>query len=169
LGTKIASIPTGVTGPAGTLPLARLLFPVNPRASKDELDPVMKVAVQIQQHYLGCDQLDELHTKMNGTIYMNLGDAKLADLSPQIQEEMKDTHPGEAAPPFLSEAGIELIGRCDKRIEVKTAYVMPTRQQVEDQLFQNQIATLARRYLRDLKREANIQLRDDTKPDALIR
>lgn len=169
LGTKIASIPTGVTGPAGTLPLARLLFPVNPHAPKGELDPVMKVAVQIQQHYLGCDQLDELHTKMNGTIYMNLGDAKLADLSPQIQEAMKDTHPGEAAPAFLSEAGIELIGRCDKRIEVKTAYVMPTRQQVEDQLFQNQIATLARRYLRDLKREANIQLRDDTKPDALIR
>ena len=23
---------------------------------------------------------------MNGTVYMNLGDAKLADLSPQIQE-----------------------------------------------------------------------------------
>jgi peptidyl-prolyl cis-trans isomerase SurA len=169
LGTKIASIPTGVTGPAGTLPLGRLLFPVNPRASKDELDPIMKVAVQIQQHYLGCDQLDELHAKMNGTVYMNLGDAKLADLSPQIQDAMKDTRPGEAATPFLSEAGIELIGRCDKRIEVKTAYVMPTRQQVEDQLFQNQIATLARRYLRDLKREANIQVRDDTKPDALIR
>ena len=46
---------------------------------------------------------------------------------------------------------------------------MPTRSQVEDQLFQNQIAALARRYLRDLKRGANIQVRDDTKPDDLIR
>ena len=100
---------------------------------------------------------------------MNLGDAKLADLSPQIQNAMKDSHPGEAAPPFLSDAGIELIGRCDKRVEVKTAYVMPTRQQIEDQLFQSQIAALARRYLRDLKRDANIQVRDDSKPDALIR
>ena len=77
--------------------------------------------------------------------------------------------PGETAAPFLSDAGVELIGRCDKHVEVKTAYVMPTRQQVEDQLFQNQIATLARRYLRDLKREANIQVRDNSKPDALIR
>jgi peptidyl-prolyl cis-trans isomerase SurA len=100
---------------------------------------------------------------------MNLGDAKLADLSPQIQEAMKGTRPGEAAPPFMSEAGVELIGRCDKRVEVKTAYVMPTRQQVEDQLFQNQIAAMARRYLRDLKRDSNIQVRDDSKPDALIR
>ena len=169
LGTKIVEAPTGPTGPAGTLPLARLLFPVDPRAPKAEIEQIMKVVTQIQTHYAGCGQLDEIHKKMNGTVYMDLGDAKLAELSPQIQDAMKDAKPGEAAPPFLSEAGVELIGRCDKRIEVKTAYVMPTRSQVEDQLFQSQIAALARRYLRDLKRDANIQVRDDSKPDALIR
>jgi peptidyl-prolyl cis-trans isomerase SurA len=169
MGTKIASVPTGPTGPEGTLPLARLLFPTGSRPPKDQLEQIMNVANQIQQHYVGCGQLDELHKKMNGTVYMDLGDAKLSDLSPQIQEAMKSTRPGDAAAPFMSDAGIELIGRCDKRIEVKTAYVMPTRQQVEDQLFQNQIATLARRYLRDLKRDANIQVRDNSKPDALIR
>ncbi len=169
LGTKISDAPTGPTGPAGTLPLARLLLPIDPRAPKPQVEEVMKVAVQIQQHYQNCKQLDELHGKMNGSVYMELGDAKLSDLSPQIQEALKNSKPGEAAMPFQDEAGIELIGRCDKRIEVKTAYVMPSRQQVEDQLFQNQIAALARRYLRDLKRDANIQVRDDSKPDALIR
>ena len=169
LGTKIADVPTGPTGPAGTLPLARLLFPTGPHPPKDQLDQVMTVANQIAQHYAGCSQLDELHNKMSGTIYMDLGDAKLSDLSPQIQDAMKNTRPGEAAAPFMSEAGIELIGRCDKRIEIKTAYVMPSRDQVKDQLFQNQIATMARRYLRDLKRDANIQVRDNSKPDALIR
>jgi peptidyl-prolyl cis-trans isomerase SurA len=169
LGTKIAEVPTGPTGPAGTLPLARLLFPVDPTGPKSQLEEIMKVAVQIQTHYSGCGQLDDLHKKMNGTVYMDLGDAKLADLSPQIQEAMKAAKPGEAAAPFLSDAGVELIGRCDKRMEVKTAYVMPTKDQVEDQLFQSQIAALARRYLRDLKREANIQVRDSSKPDALIR
>jgi peptidyl-prolyl cis-trans isomerase SurA len=169
MGTKIAEVPTGPTGPAGTLPLARLLFPVNPRAPKIELEQVMKIATQVQTHFDGCAGLDEMHNKMNGTVYMNLGDAKLADLAPQIQDAMKDTHPGEAAPPFLSEAGVELIARCDKRIIQQTAYTMPTKAEVEDQLFQTQIAALARRYLRDLKRDANIQVRDDSKPDALIR
>ncbi len=169
LGTKITDVPTGPTGPAGTLPLARLLFPTGPRPPKDQLDQIMTVANQIQQHYAGCGQLDELHKKMTGTIYMDLGDAKLSDLSPEIQNAMKTSRPGEAAAPFQSEAGIELIGRCDKRIEIKTAYVMPTRDQIRDQLFQNQIATMARRYLRDLKRDANIQVRDNSKPDALIR
>ena len=169
LGTKIEQVPTGPTGPTGTLPLARLLFPVDPHSPKAEIEQIMKVAGQIQDHYVGCAQLDQLHNQMKGTVYMDLGDAKLADLSPQIQDGLKPTHPGEAAAPFMDDAGIELIGRCDKRIEVKTAYVMPTKQQVEDQLFQNQISTMARRYIRDLKREANIQVREDSKPDALIR
>ena len=169
LGTKIDAAPKGPTGPEGTLPLARLLLPVDPRSPKEQIEPVIKVAVQIQTHYAGCTQLEEISNKMKGSVYMNLGDAKLAELSPQIQEAMKNSKPGEAAPPFMSEAGIELIARCDKRIEVKTAYVMPTRAQVEDRLFESQIAALARRYLRDLKRDANIQVRDDSKPDALIR
>jgi len=169
MGTKIEQVPTGPTGPAGTLPLARLLFPADPRGPKAQIEQIMKVAEQIHDRYVGCAQLDQLHKQMSGTVYMELGDAKLADLSPQIQEGLKNTHPGEAAPPFQDDAGIELIGRCDKRIEAKTAYVMPTKQQIEDQLFQNQISALARRYLRDLKREANIQVHDNTKPDALIR
>ena len=44
LGTKIAEVPTGPTGPAGTLPLARLLFPVDPRGPKAQLDEIVKVA-----------------------------------------------------------------------------------------------------------------------------
>lgn len=169
LGTKISAAPTGPVGPAGTLPLARLLFPVNPHAPKAELDQIMGVATQIGERYGDCETLEKMHEKMAGSVFMKLGDTKLADLSPQIQKALATTHPGEAAAPFTSEAGIELIARCDKKVVEKTAYVMPTRQQVEDQLFQNQISALARRYLRDLKRDSNIQVRDDSKPDALIR
>jgi peptidyl-prolyl cis-trans isomerase SurA len=169
MGTKISAAPTGPVGPAGTLPLARLLFPVNPRAPKAEMDQIMGVASQIGERYGDCETLEKMHDKMPGSVFMKLGDTKLADLSPQIQKALSTTHPGEAATPFPSEAGIELIARCDKKLVEKTAYVMPTRQQVEDQLFQNQIAALARRYLRDLKRDSNIQVRDDSKPDALIR
>jgi peptidyl-prolyl cis-trans isomerase SurA len=169
LGTKIAAAPTGSVDPAGTLPLARLLFPVNPHAPKAELDNIMGVATQIGERYGDCETLEKMHDKMAGSVFMKLGETKLADLSPQIQKALSTTHPGEAAAPFASDAGIELIARCDKKVVEKTAYVMPTRQQVEDQLFQNQISALARRYLRDLKRDSNIQVRDDSKPDALIR
>jgi len=169
LGTKIETAKTGVTGPAGTLPLARFLFPVNPKSPKSELDNVMAVAVQLQQRFNGCATLEQVHKQMQGTVYNDLGNIRLGDLSPQIQKAMENSGPGDAAVPFISDAGIELIVRCDQRPQLKTAYVMPTRQQVEDQLFQSQISALARRYLRDLRRASNIQVRDDSRPDALIR
>ncbi len=169
LGTKIAEAPKGPTGPAGTLPLARLLLPLPPSAPKSEVEQVLNVAAQIRERIASCEQMDEMHGHMKRSVYMNLGNAKLEELSPQIQAAMKDSQPGDVAMPFQSEAGIELIARCDQRVVQQTAYVMPTRQDVEDQLFQNQIAAMARRYLRDLKRAANIQVRDDSQPDALIR
>ena len=61
----------------------------------------MTVANQIQQHYAGCDQLDELHEKMTGTVYMDLGDAKLSDLSPR-DPEGADRAPIPAKPPRRS-------------------------------------------------------------------
>ncbi|MDB5735908.1 MAG: Peptidylprolyl isomerase [Alphaproteobacteria bacterium] len=169
LGTKVAAAPTGPSGPTGTLPLARLLLPINPHGPKEQIAQAMEVAAQIASHYAGCSNLEDIHKKLGGSVYMNLGDAVLADLSPQIQEALKNSKPGDAATPFLSDAGVELITRCDKRQQVLTAYTLPSRQQVEDELFQNQIAALARRYLRDLRRDSNIQVRDDTKTDAFIR
>jgi len=169
LGTKVAAAPTGPTGPPGTLPLARLLLPINPHGPKEQIAQAMEVAGQIASHYAGCQSLEEVHKKLPGSVYMNLGDAVLADLSPQIRDALKNSKSGDAAAPFMSDAGVELIARCDKRQQVLTAYTLPTRQQVEDELFQNQIAAMARRYLRDLRRDSNIQVRGDTKTDAFIR
>ncbi len=47
--------------------------------------------------------------------------------------------------------------RCDKRAPVVTAFTIPTRAEVEEQLFDGQITMLSRRYLRDLRRNANVE------------
>ena len=106
---------------------------------------------------------------MNGTVYMDLGDAKLGDLSPQIQDGAEE-HPSGRGGRALHVGGRHRTDRPLRqahRGQDRLCDADP--QQVEDQLFQNQISALARRYLRDLKRDANIQVRDDSKPDALIR
>ena len=169
LGTKVNTDVDKPVDMTGTLAISRLLFPISPKAPKAELDNVMQIAGQIRDHYTGCDNMSEIQKKLQGSVYMNLGEMKLADLSPQIQKALSTSKPGEAAEPFMSEAGIELIGRCDKRIEIKTAYVLPTKDEIEDQMFQTQIATMMRRYLRDLKREANIQVREDSKTESVVR
>ena len=77
----------------------------------------------------------------------------------ECQDAINKAGPGEATPPFFSPAGIEMMVRCDKRAPAINVYTIPARQQVEEQLFDQQITMLSRRYIRDLRRSANVETR----------
>jgi peptidyl-prolyl cis-trans isomerase SurA len=121
----------------------------------------MKIAVQIHDHVNGCDTLPRLAQQVHGMVVQDLAKMgiKITDLSAEIQDAINKAGPGEATTPFFSPAGIEMMVRCDKRAPVITAYTIPSRQQIEEQLFDQQITNLSRRYLRDLRRNANVETR----------
>jgi peptidyl-prolyl cis-trans isomerase SurA len=145
--------------PPGVLPLARLLLPIGPTPSKALLQNATKAAEALRTQINGCGQLQELAGKLPGTVYMNLGTMHLKDLSSQIQSEVAKIGAGEATPPFRSQAGIEIMVRCDKAAPKIVAFQMPSRQQVEQQLFEERISTMSRQYMRDLRRDADIETR----------
>jgi len=147
-------------GKPGYLPLARLLLPMPPKPPQDYLQKVMTLAGDIRGHVTSCPQMQKMVAAIHGAVFMNLGDMKLTDLSPQIQAELAKTQSGEVTEPFSSSAGVELIARCDERAApAPHKWNPPSRDQVERQLFQQQISMLARRYIRDLRREANVETR----------
>jgi peptidyl-prolyl cis-trans isomerase SurA len=157
-GTKIPEQTASVT-PDGMLPLARVLLPIGDKPDKDLVARAMQAAEVIRQHIEGCDGLDQLTKKVTGSVYMNLGTMRVNELSPQIQAALTKTQPGDVAEPFQSPAGIEIIVRCDKALPQITAFHMPTRDDIEQELFEEQMSVLARRYLRDLRRDADIETR----------
>jgi peptidyl-prolyl cis-trans isomerase SurA len=159
LGTKIDNAAAAAANPDGTLALSRLLLPLGANPTKETVQSAMQAASQIHQAYTGCAQLKSIADKMRGSVFMDLGNMNPGDLSPEIQQALKQTPPGETTAPLVSDAGVEIIARCDKRVEVQTAYQMPTRQQVEEQLFDAQISAMAQRYMRDLKRDADVEVR----------
>jgi peptidyl-prolyl cis-trans isomerase SurA len=159
LGTRIADVTTQATNPDGTLPLSRLLLPLGANPSKEVVEAGMQAAMEIHNGFSGCDRLKALADKMTGSVFMDLGNMKPADLAPDIQKALAQTHSGETTLPLRSDAGVEVIARCDKRVEVQTAYQMPTRDQVASELFDLQISALAQRYMRDLKRDADVEVR----------
>jgi peptidyl-prolyl cis-trans isomerase SurA len=158
-GTKI-DVPTAApTNPDGSIPLARLLLPLGDQPSQDLINQGMNAGNQIRNNFQSCEQLKTLSEKMSGSVYMDLGNMKLSDLSPEIQKALEKTLSGDASAPILSEAGIEIIARCDPRVEVQTVYVPPTREQIQNSLFDQQISALAQRLMRDLKRDADVEVR----------
>jgi peptidyl-prolyl cis-trans isomerase SurA len=162
-GTKIEDIKPEDRELPASLPLARLLLPLGLKPSKALTDNAMNIANQLAQRVPNCQGLATVSKNIQGAVFMNLGSAKLAELSPQIREEMAKTEPGRIAKPFLSTAGVEIFARCDKPIEKLQAYKLPTREEIEQQLFEEQISAMARRYGRDLRRAATIETRDTLK------
>jgi parvulin-like peptidyl-prolyl isomerase len=107
--------------------------------------------------------------QLKGTQFYALGDYPLKDASEQMRGALAQTKSGEVAMPFQSEAGIEIIARCDKRAPPpRMAFKLPTEDEIHDNLFQEQIAAMARGFMRDLRRSANIQQRDNNVMDAAL-
>jgi peptidyl-prolyl cis-trans isomerase SurA len=158
VGTKIDTSEQQKPLPA-TLPLARLLLPLGPKPAKAMIENGLKYAAAIGSRITNCEMLSKVPAEVKGTIYMNFGMARLADLSPQVQSALAKTESGGVAQPFLSDAGVELFVRCDKVVVKQQVYQLPKREDVERQLFEEQISAMARRYNRDLKRDADIEVR----------
>ncbi len=158
-GTKLPQVQQTAATPAGTLPLARILLPIGPKPTKDLADRAMQAAVVVRSRIRSCERLHDIVSKMPGAVYMDLGTMRIADLSVEMQDAVKKTDPGGVTEPVVSSAGVELLVRCDKAVPKETVFVMPTRDQVEEQLYEEQMTVLARRYLRDLRRDADVETR----------
>jgi peptidyl-prolyl cis-trans isomerase SurA len=158
-GTKIAPVKIEPTGPPGTLPLGRVLLPIGPNPPKALVENAVKAAQYVRVQITSCAKIPEILKKLPGAVYMNLGQMRVTDLSPQIQGEVNKTGPGESTDPFQSPAGIELIVRCDKAPpKAATPFPIPTRDEVKSKMYQEQMSVYARRYMRDLRRDANIEI-----------
>jgi len=147
--------------PTGPLTVARVLLPTGPNPPKAYLENVMKIATQIREHINGCDTLPKMAEQVHGMVYQDLAKMglKITDLSPVIQDAINKAGPGEATIPFISPAGVEMMVRCDKHVVQKTPWQVPNRQEVEENLFDQQITMLSRRYLRDLRRNAHVEVK----------
>jgi len=158
-GTKIEEVqPSAATTPP-VLPLGRLLLRLPPKPDKKYLDQVMGVANQIRQAVGSCEMAAKIPQSATGVLYFALGSVKLADLNAEARDALQKTESGGVAEPFQSQAGIEIFVRCDKKIVKKREWQTPERDQVENQLTNELFSALARRYDRDLRRDAHIEIR----------
>jgi peptidyl-prolyl cis-trans isomerase SurA len=106
-----------------------------------------------------CADLPAVAEQVEGAIHMSLGDVNLSTLSPEISQHILNTPPGGVVPPFGSQVGIEIFVRCDERIREAIPFEIPTRAAMGQQLFIQQMTVLARSYMRDLRRDAVIEIR----------
>ncbi len=87
----------------------------------------------------------------------HLGKLKLSDLSPTFRNAVAKLQIGEASAPVVSPTGHALILVVCDRVKLKKKTIR--RSYVRKKLQQNRAELIARRYLRDLRRSAFVDLR----------
>ncbi|CAN5161933.1 peptidylprolyl isomerase [soil metagenome] len=105
---------------------------------------------------LTCDNMLARSTSEQGLLGSDLGEADVANLAPQFQQVARTAEVGSISAPVRTPLGIHLLAVCGRRVGGPDA---PTFQQVEGRLQNQNLAMLARRYIRDLRSDALIEMK----------
>ncbi|HWL71677.1 MAG TPA: peptidylprolyl isomerase [Geminicoccus sp.] len=155
--------------------LAQYVIPVPEDAGEAERDKLLEQAAAYQNRFKSCSSLQAAAAESGGEGSGDLGWLDVADL-PQVLTQLVSNLPNNRlSPPLTGPAGIQLIMVCDReggqlpRAAEAPRPVQPTppppplpsmdRESVQRRLEGQQLDRLADRYLRDLRRDAYVDLR----------
>lgn len=99
-----------------------------------------------------CSEL-ETASEASGLVYADLGRIAETDLTTEVQNAISGIPAGGISGIIETANGPAILFVCDRG---QTGLNLPTRQQIEDRLYSQQLALNSDRELRDLKREATI-------------
>ena len=105
---------------------------------------------------LTCDTMLARATSETGLLGADLGEADVQNLAPQFQQVARSAEVGSVSTPVRTPLGVHLLGVSGRRVGGTEA---PNPQEVENTLFRQNLATLGRRYMRDLREDALIEYR----------
>jgi peptidyl-prolyl cis-trans isomerase SurA len=153
VGTNVAEAPAPT--PAGApVPLDRLLVPLPADADAALKERAMTLATNVATRVRSCADLAPIASQLQGSVHQRLGSVDASSLNAQLRDALASTGPGEMVKPFFSDAGLELIVRCDAASPALRAFELPSREQLRQQLFAQRMSLYARSYLQELKRTA---------------
>lgn len=105
---------------------------------------------------LTCDTMLQRASSEAGLLGSDLGEADVQNLAPQFQQIARSAEVGSISTPVRTPLGLHLIGVCGRRVGGPE---IPSRQEVEFRLRNATLSMLARRYIRDLRADALIELK----------
>ena len=104
----------------------------------------------------GCGDLEAVAGKVDGVVAGDLGEADVNDLAEGFKAAIAPLKVGEVSAPVRTSAGLHLVALCGKRAAIGDG---PTRSDLENRLYEQELAMIARRELRNLRNSASIENR----------
>lgn len=136
-----------------TASLKQIRFPVPPGASAEQIAEAREAASSVRSEIDSCEAAEAVGREVGGEGSGDLGTVKMVDLPEQVREIVSDLAIGKPSEPVQLSDAIALLVVCSRDDDTVD------RNRIRARLTDGRQSLLARRYLRDLRRSANIDIR----------
>ena len=137
-----------------TLKQAAVRLPTD--ATPQQLGAAQTKLDTLKSEFTGCSNLEQQASKIDGVVAGDLGDTDISELTPEFKTVVAPLKVGEIGGPVRTKAGLHLVALCGRHSSSAKA---PTKDDLENRLYGEQLSMVARRFLRDLRNSATIENR----------
>lgn len=148
-------LPGGSSPNQVTVDLRQINLPLSQEAGEDEIRGAVSASEEIRATISDCASLDGASLPESASV-VNIGQVRIGDLAAPLQAPLMGLQKNQISQPLRSPNGLMMLMVCER--EAQSAG-LPSRDQVRQRLFRQKLDLLARRYLRDLRRAAFLDVR----------
>lgn len=127
-----------------------------PAAEGQDPTPQFNQAKQVVQEAASCPALEQASQRIQGAQLFNLPLTRMGDIPEQLRGLIAPLGVGTPTQPLVTDKGVMVLMVCDRVVPEGST---PPVDQVRNALFLERLDNQQRRYLRDLRRDADIQTR----------
>lgn len=138
------------------LGLVEVIFPLPPSAPPSEQERIRAQAQQVADSAKSCGEMAKIAREQAPQLSTQTPNVRAGDLPPELREVVMALQVGEPSKPIPARDGIGVVMVCQR---VDPPSPVPSTDQVYDQIMRQRLDQMARRYLRDLRRSAYVDIR----------
>ena len=136
--------------------LRRIKLPLPDNSSKQDIQVQTNLAKLLSETVGGCEDMVSVAKQAKATGKVLLGKMQIGKLGKPLRGIVLGLEIGKASAPIRTPSGISVFMICDKKLPKLN---LPTPERIKERLTQERLSVLIRRYMRDLRSAAVVDLR----------
>jgi peptidyl-prolyl cis-trans isomerase SurA len=141
--------------PVETVTLQQISLPYGAGASDADRQAQIGLAQTVGDVVTGCDDLEAAGREMGARVSQRLADLKVSDLAPAMSNAIAGLPEEQASRPIEQERDVVVVMVCERRLDTG----LPSDAEVVNRLAREKLNLLARRYMRDIRNSAFLDVR----------
>ena len=136
--------------------LHQIIVPFQPGMRQADIANQTELAQTISETVSGCDDLDKAAREMGSAVSGGAGLFRVGEMAAPLRRVVLDLKVGQASKPLVNDEGLRIIMVCERKDPPSST---PSRQDVQRMLIEQKMEMQSRRFLRDLRQTAIVDIR----------